>query len=79
VAQTLAVQFGGMGVLLVLVLPESALLLAQLLTGEQAFGWINLALGPLLGAVLFIVGVRLGGHWLDARGPELLSQLTVNR
>lgn len=79
VAQTLAVQFGGMGVLLVLVLPESALLLAQLLTGEQAFGWINLALGPLLGAVLFIVGVRLGGRWLDARGPELLAQLTVNR
>jgi ABC-2 type transport system permease protein len=79
VAQTLAVQFGGMGVLLVLILPESALLIAQLLTGEQAFGWINLVLGPLLGSVLFLVGVKVGGRWLDARGPELLAQLTVNR
>ncbi|TSE15306.1 transporter [Arthrobacter sp. KBS0703] len=79
VAQTLAVQFGGMGVLLVLILPEAALLIAQLLTGQQVFGWINLALGPLLGSVLFVAGVRVGGRWLDARGPELLAQLTVNR
>ncbi|MFC9352298.1 transporter [Arthrobacter sp. NPDC057013] len=79
VGQTLAVQFGGMGVLLVLVLPEAGLVLAQVLTGEPLFGWINLALGPVLGAALFIVGVRVGGRWLDARGPELLAQVTVNR
>ncbi|UKA52858.1 transporter [Arthrobacter sp. FW305-BF8] len=79
VGQTLAVQFGGMGVLLVLVLPEAGLVLAQVLTGDPLFGWINLALGPVLGAALFIVGVRVGGRWLDARGPELLAQVTVNR
>jgi ABC-2 type transport system permease protein len=79
VGQTLAVQFGGMGVLLVLVLPEAGLALAQVLTGDPLFGWINLALGPVLGTALFIVGVRLGGRWLDARGPELLAQVTVNR
>jgi ABC-2 type transport system permease protein len=79
VGQTLAVQFGGMGVLLVLVLPEAGLVLAQVLTGDPLFGWINLALGPVLGTALFIVGVRLGGRWLDARGPELLAQVTVNR
>ncbi|MET3933453.1 transporter [Arthrobacter sp. OAP107] len=79
VGQTLAVQFGGMGVLLVLVLPEAGLVLAQVLTGEPLFGWINLALGPVLGAALFAVGVRVGGRWLDARGPELLAQVTVNR
>lgn len=62
-----------------LILPEAALLIAQLLTGQQVFGWINLALGPLLGSVLFVAGVRVGGRWLDARGPELLAQLTVNR
>jgi ABC-2 type transport system permease protein len=79
VGQTLAVQFGGMGVLLVLVLPEAGLVLAQVLTGDALFGWINLALGPVLGTALFIVGVRVGGRWLDARGPELLAQVTVNR
>ena len=79
VGQTLAVQFGGMGVLLMLVLPEAGLVLAQVLTGDPLFGWINLALGPVLGTALFIVGVRVGGRWLDARGPELLAQVTVNR
>ncbi|MFC7847776.1 transporter [Arthrobacter sp. NPDC057388] len=79
VGQTLAVQFGGMGVLLVLVLPEAGLLLAQVFTGDPLFGWINLAVGPVLGTALFTAGVRLGGRWLDARGPELLAQVTVNR
>jgi ABC-2 type transport system permease protein len=79
VGQTLAVQFGGMLVLLVLVLPETGLLIAQLVTGNSVFGWANLAVGPLLGLALFVAGVRLGGKWLDARGPELLAQVTVNR
>jgi ABC-2 type transport system permease protein len=79
VAQTLGVQFGGMGVLLLLVSPEGVLLLLQLVTGEPLFGWINLAVGPILGLVMFGTGVRLGGKWLDTRGPELLAQLSVNR
>ena len=79
VAQTMAVQFGGMGVLLLLVLPEAALVIAQAVTGSMVPGWINLGAGPLLGLVLFGLGVRLGGLWLDARGPELLAQLAVNR
>lgn len=79
VAQTLAVQFGGMAVLLVLVLPEAALIVAQSVTGSMVPGWLNLFLGPALGLVLFAVGVRLGGKWLEARGPELLAQLSVNR
>ena len=79
VGQTLAVQFGGMGVLLVLTLPEAALVIAQSVTGDPAFGWANLAVGTLLGLALFVAGVRVGGRWLDARGPELLAQLTVNK
>jgi ABC-2 type transport system permease protein len=79
VGQTMAVQFGGMGVLLLLVAPEVALMAAQLVTGNPAAGWINLVLGPVLGLGLFVAGVRLGGKWLDARGPELLAQLAVNR
>ena len=79
VAQTMAVQFGGMGVLILLVLPETALLVAQFVTGSAVPGWINLVLGPVLGLALFAAGVWLGGKWLDARGPELLAQLAVNR
>lgn len=79
VGQTLAVQFGGLVVLMVLVLPEAGLLTAQLVTGDRLFGWINLAAGTALGLILFVAGVRLGGKWLDARGPELLAQVTVNR
>jgi ABC-2 type transport system permease protein len=79
VAQTMAVQFGGMGVLAILVLPEAAMIIAQSVTGDALFGWLNLILGPILGLVLFVVGIRVGGRWLDARGPEMLAQLTVNR
>lgn len=79
VAQTLAVQFGGMALLLVLVSPELVLVAMQLAGGSPVPGWICLALGPVLGGILFAAGVRLGGKWLDARGPELLAQLAVNR
>jgi ABC-2 type transport system permease protein len=79
VAQTLAVQFGGMAVLLVLVSPELALVALQLAGGSAVPGWICLVLGPVLGVVLFVTGVRLGGKWFDTRGPELLAQLAVNR
>ena len=79
VAQTMAVQFGGMAALMLLVVPEAALMVAQFVTGSAVPGWINLVLGPVLGLGLFAAGVRLGGKWLDARGPELLAQLAVNR
>ncbi len=79
VGQTMLVQFGGMGVLFLLVLPEAALIVAQSVTGNALFGWLNLALGTILGLALFGMGIRLGGKWLDARGPELLAQLAVNR
>lgn len=79
VGQTMAVQFGGMGVLSILVLPEAGLIIAQSVTGNPVFGWLNLAVGPILGLVLFVVGIRIGGRWLEARGPEMLAQLTVNR
>ncbi|WP_406637585.1 transporter [Pseudarthrobacter quantipunctorum] len=79
VGQTLAVQFGGLLVLMILVLPQAGLLVAQVVTGNSLFGWINLTAGTALGLGLFVAGVRLGGKWLDARGPELLAQVSVNR
>lgn len=79
VAQTLAVQAIGMGVLAVLLIPELAFVAVQLFAGSPEAGWINLAVGPVLGTVLFVAGVHLGGKWLDARGPEMFAQLSVNR
>jgi ABC-2 type transport system permease protein len=52
---------------------------AQLITGSAVPGWINLFLGPVLGLGFLAAGVRLGGRWMDQRGPELLAQLAVNR
>ena len=79
VAQTLAVQCGGMAVLMLLVSPELVLVALQLSGGSAVPGWICLVLGPVLGFALFLAGVRLGGRWFDARTPELLAQLAVNR
>jgi ABC-2 type transport system permease protein len=79
VAQTLAVQGVGMLALAALLLPEMAFVILQLLSGGPEAGWINLVVGPLLGVVLLTLGVRLGGRWLDARGPEMFAQLSVNR
>ncbi|AXJ11352.1 transporter [Arthrobacter sp. PM3] len=79
VAQTLAVQLGGMAVLMVLVAPEVALVAGQFITGSPVPGWTALVLGPVLGLALFVAGIRAGGAWLDRRAPELLAQLAVNR
>ena len=79
VAQTLAVQLGGMGVLLLLVVPEVVFVIVQAVTGESAWGWVTLGIGLVLGPVLFATGIRIGGGWLDRRGPELFAQLIVNR
>ncbi|MNY75084.1 hypothetical protein D3C86_2142700 [compost metagenome] len=68
-----------MGLLALLLVPELALVAVQAFSGGPEAGWINLAVGPLLGVILFVVGVRLGGKWLDARGPEMFAQLSVNR
>ncbi|MGG5173767.1 transporter [Pseudarthrobacter sp. J1763] len=78
-AQTMAVQFGGMGILTVLVAPELVLCITQLRTDDSTLGLINLLVGPLLGGILMILGVRVGGRWLDARAPELLAQLRINK
>ncbi|MEE2568412.1 transporter [Pseudarthrobacter sp. J64] len=78
-AQTMLVQFGGMLLLVLLAAPEIGLIITQSVTGNAVFGWINLVVGPILGLALFAAGVRIGGRWLDARGPEMLAQLSVNR
>ncbi|UWX96194.1 transporter [Arthrobacter zhaoxinii] len=43
------------------------------------WGAVTLLAGLVLGAAVLILGIRLGGRWLDARGPELLQQVSVNK
>ena len=62
-------------ILAILVLPELVFAIIGFTTGQVVFGWISLALGIVLGAVLLVIGVRVGGDTLDRRGPELLAQL----
>jgi ABC-2 type transport system permease protein len=44
-------------------------------TGDALFGWLALGTGLVLGAVLLVLGVRIGGRMMDRRGPDLLAQL----
>ncbi len=74
-----AVQMIGWLVLLVLVIPELGLAIAYLVTGNSAFGWLTLLVGCVLGAVLLLVGLKLGGQWYDRRAPELLQAVSVNK
>ena len=77
--RTLLVQGLGIGAQLVLVLPVLGLALAAVLTESVLLHWLTLALGLVLGAALLTAGIRLGGRWLDRRGPELLNAVAVNK
>lgn len=67
--------FAAWGVIAVLCLPEIVLLIVSVVTREVVWGWLGLVASLVLGAVLVVVGVRVGGRVLDARAPELLQQL----
>ncbi|KQR50664.1 transporter [Leifsonia sp. Leaf336] len=67
--------FAAWGVIAVLCLPEIALFVIALVTGDAIWGWAGLLVGVALGGVLVGVGARIGGSILDARAPELLLQL----
>jgi ABC-2 type transport system permease protein len=74
-AQTFVVQFVGLIVLGVLVLPEIVLVALASTTGAGAYGWAGLGVGAVLGGALFWLGISLGGVWLDRRGPEVYAAL----
>ncbi|MFJ7750687.1 transporter [Arthrobacter sp. NPDC097144] len=78
-ARTFLVQGLGMTAQLVIVLPVLALALAAVLTGSALLSWLTLAAGLLLGAGLLLAGIRIGGRWMDRRGPELLQAVSVNK
>jgi ABC-2 type transport system permease protein len=65
----------GLIVLGVLVLPEIVLVAFASTTGAGGYGWAGLGVGAVLGGALFWLGIRLGGVWLDRRGPEVYAAL----
>nr|WP_254456128.1 transporter [Paeniglutamicibacter quisquiliarum] len=78
-ARMAVVQLATFTVMSVLLVPGLGLLVAQLFTGEVLFGWLALVVGIAEGAVLLVLGIRIGGRWLDARMPELMQAVMVNR
>ena len=75
----LLLQFVLMGLMVLLALPPLVLLFVHLGTGAAVWSWTALAVGLAEGVILLWVGVRVGGRWLEARGPELLQEVAGYR
>jgi ABC-2 type transport system permease protein len=71
------VMLGSMGATALLSLPSLILGTISLVGGSLGFGLGALAAAVVLGAVLALVGVRVGGRILDRRAPDLLSALVT--
>jgi len=68
-------QMVGFAAIGVLSAPAAVLALVAVVQGSTLLGWIALAVGVVLGAVVLVVGVRVGGSMLDRRAPELLQRM----
>lgn len=73
---TVLIQLAGFAGLGALVLPELILVLLALATQQAVLAWIALPVGLVLGALLLVLGIRLGGRLYNRRAPELLLALT---
>jgi ABC-2 type transport system permease protein len=69
-AQTLA-----MLITLLLALPLVGLGIWAMISGSLLAGWATLAVGVAEGAILLVVGIRIGARTFDRRAPELLQQV----
>ncbi|MBN6752188.1 hypothetical protein JRG18_01385 [Kocuria palustris] len=54
-------------------------LVVQMITGQDLWGWLGLAVGVIGGLGLAWGGVVLGGRWLEARASELYQQVSSYR
>jgi len=59
-------------------LPTLVLFAITLFTSSVLFSWITLVVGLVLGAVVAVLGVRIGARWYDQRGPELMQAVELN-
>ena len=64
------VSVGAMIVVGALSLPELVLYIVALVTGDMLFQWLTLVVGLGLGAVLLLLGIRMGGRWFDRSQAE---------
>ncbi|PJJ62108.1 transporter [Compostimonas suwonensis] len=76
---TALATFATWGIMILLVLPELVIGIVAFATGDLLWGWATLLVGIVLGALFLVLGIRIGGRDLDARGPDLLSQLKKAR
>ncbi|WP_382304310.1 transporter [Herbiconiux sp. UC225_62] len=71
--------FATWGVSLLLMIPASVLAVLSLVFDSALLGWLTLLVGVVLGAIFFVIGVRVGGAQLDRRAPDLLVRLRAQR
>lgn len=78
-ARMAVTQLATFGTMFVLLIPVVGLAIAQMVSGNQLFGWLALAVGIVLGSVFLFIGIRLGGRWMENRMPELMQAVMVNK
>lgn len=78
-ARMAVTQLATFGSTAALMLPEIALHIAFLVTGRALYASLVLGTGVVLGTVLLVLGLRIGGRWLDRRMPELMQATVLNR
>jgi len=72
-------QMGIMLAMTILSAPAIGLLIAYSVTNNSMWAWVLLLVGLVLGAIYLLVGVRVGGKWLESRWPELMQATVRNR
>lgn len=77
--RTMLAQGLWMLVQLGLSIPLLAPAIAYAFGAGPVWGWVTLVVGTVLGSVLLVAGIRVGGRWLDRRGPEVLLAVSVNK
>jgi ABC-2 type transport system permease protein len=73
----MVVSLGAMLVVGALVLPELALYIVALVTGNMLFQWLTLVVGLGLGSFLLWLGIRLGAAWFDRSQAETYQSVVA--
>lgn len=63
------------GVVVLLAAPSVILAILAATTGDAVFGWLAVGVGPVVGAIVLVVGVIVGGRIFDRNAPTLLARL----
>ncbi|MCB7136539.1 hypothetical protein [Cellulosimicrobium marinum] len=72
---TLVAQGVAMVLVLALTLPFLVPGVLAVVLPQAVLGWVTLVVGPVLGVVVLVLGVRWGARVYDRRAPELLQRV----